>query len=161
MKLLRIRSERTAISEILGALILLIIVVTLSAAVWSAYAPALSSSSGNLSNEANKAAKEQLALLSSPYSYIQGKTANIYISDYGHEPVTVQASAVNNEPANNQPSVCEFDQSGSCNGATQIAPGGLYDVKVSLQSVPQNNAGYNITLVTDMGPYYFFVAPNN
>ena len=161
MKLLRIRSERTAISEILGALILLIIVVTLSAAVWSAYAPALSSSSGNLSNEANKAAKEQLALLSSPYSYIQGKTANIYISDYGHEPVTVQASAVNNQLPNNQPSVCEFDQSGSCNGATQIAPGGLYDVKVSLQSVPQNNAGYNITLVTDMGPYYFFVAPNN
>ncbi len=157
--LLRIRSERTAISEILGALILLIIVVTLSAAVWSAYAPALSSSSGNLSNEANKAAKEQLALLSSPYSYIQGKTANIYVSDYGHEPVTVQASAVNNEPANNQPSVCEFDQSGTCNGATQIAPGGLYDVTVSLQGVPQNNAGYNITLVTDMGPYYFFVAP--
>ena len=161
MKLLRIRSERTAISEILGALILLIIVVTLSAAVWSAYAPALSSSSGNLSNEANKAAKEQLALLSSPYSYIQGKTANIYISDYGHEPVTVQASAVNNEPANNQPSVCEFDQSGTCNSATQIAPGGLYDVTVSLQGVPQNNAGYNITLVTDMGPYYFFVAPNS
>ncbi|MDG6907044.1 MAG: hypothetical protein JRN20_14825 [Nitrososphaerota archaeon] len=155
------RNKRKSISEILGALILLVIVVTLSAAVWSAYAPALSSSSGNLSNEANKAAQEQLALLSSPYSYIQGRTANIYVSDYGHEPVTVQASAVNSKAVFNSATVCEFVYGGSCNSVAQISPGGLYDVTVSLQGVPQNNAGYNITLVTDMGPYYFFVAPSN
>ena len=156
-----IEKRRVAVSEVLAALILLVIVVTLAAAVWSAYAPTLASSSGNLSNEANKAAQEQLALLSSPYSYIQGRTANLYVSDYGKEPVMVQASAVNNEPAFNPPAVCEFDQNGGCNSVTQISPGPLYDVNVSLQGVPQNNAGYNITLVTDMGPYYFFVAPSN
>ena len=135
--------------------------MTLSAAVWSAYAPTLASSSGNLSNEANQAAREQLALLSSPYSYIQGRTANIYISDYGQEPVNVEASAVNDNANLNAPNVCEFDQSGGCNSVSQISPGELYDVTVSLQGIPQNNAGYNITLVTDMGPYYFFVASSS
>ena len=164
LKLLRYllrKNRKQAISEILAALILLVMVVTLSAAVWSTYAPTLASSSGNLSDEANKAAQEQLALLSSPYSYIQGRTASIYVSDYGQEPVIVQASAVNNEPAVYSPTVCEFDQSGGCSTVTQISPGPLYDVSVSLQGVPQNSAGYNITIVTDMGPYYFFVAPSN
>jgi len=155
-----VKSERKGISEILGALILLVIVVTLSAAVWSEYAPALSSSSANLSNEANQAAKEQLALLSSPYSYVQGTTVNIYLTDYGQEPISVQADAVNNQASANSPTVCEFNQSGNCNTATQISPGGLYDITVGLQGVTQNSAGYNITLVTNMGPYYFFVAPS-